>query len=261
MANFGGLQTRVQNRLIDVRTAVTSEIPAFINKAIRKLEDLHNFHVMESSTTINTTVGVRTLGDMPTDFKELRPGNGWYVDETGNTVKVYHRSTLQDILAQYSFNDATEVGDPRAFLLVPIDTGGGAPEENGPTFQIQIWPYPDGNSGYTPSGGSAGEYPVTIPYWKYLADLTNNSDQNWFTDNAEDFIVNAAVSEGFYMNWDEQRAQLWEDRAYGQAWRETGKLGGEALRVINLDKRRRMSATDTLIPRRDVFAPRSQVRE
>jgi len=260
MSQLSVIASQVQNRLIDTSAAFSADTNNIINKAMRKLQSIHNFAVMEKSTTINTTIATRVLGDMPADFKEFRGGNGWYIDQTGAAVKVFHRPTLEDVLAEYALTDATETGAPRVVLIVPIDFGGGAPEENGPTFEVQVWPYPDGNSGYTPDGGSAGEYPVTLPYWGYLADLANNSDQNWFTDNAEDFLVYAALAEGFFYIQDETRAQMYEDRAYGGMWREQGIIGGEANRVINLDKRRRMGATNTLIPRRDVFAPRDQLR-
>lgn len=261
MSDFQTLQTMVKNRVIDQNSQFLTEVPALINKAIRKLEGLHNFSVMESSVTLNTTIGQRVLGNMPSDYKEFRGGNGWYVDMNGDPVKVFHRPTLEDILGEFSFSYTSEVGDPNAVLIVPTDNGGGAPEENGPSFQVQVWPFPDGNSGYTPSGGNAGEYPVTLPYWKWLADLSGAGDQNWFTDNAEDFIVNAAVGEGFMMNWDEQRAQMWYARAYGPNFYTQGVLGGEAKRVINLDKRRRVGQTNTLKARRDVYAPSNQARE
>lgn len=251
----------VTNRVIDTNPQFVTEVPSLINKAIRKLEGLHNFAVMEASTTLNTTIGQRVLGTMPTDYKEFRGGNGWYVDMNGQAVKVFHRPTLEDVLSEFSFNYASEVGDPNAVLIVPIDNGGGAAEEDGPTFQVQVWPFPDGNSGYTPSGGNAGEYPVTLPYWKFLPDLSNSGDQNWFTDNAEDFIVYAATAEGFMMNWDEMRAQGWLARAWGPQYFTQGILGGEARKIINLDKRRRVGQTNTLQARRDVYAPSNQARE
>lgn len=262
MSDFQTLQTMVTKRVVDQNPQFISEVPSLINKAIRKIERLHNFFVMESSTTINTTVGSRVLGNMPADFKEFRGGNGWYVDMNGNAVKVFHRSTLEDVLAEFSFNYPSEVGDPAAVLIVPTDNGGGEPGgDSGPTFQAQVWPYPDGNSGYTPSGGNAGEYPVTLPYWKFLPDLSGLGDQNWFTDNAEDFIVDAAVGEGFMMNWDEQRADYWLSKAFGPDFFTRNVLGGEAKQIINLDKRRRVGPTTVLRVQRDVYAPTNQARE
>lgn len=260
MTTFSAIQTRVQNRLIDVRTETSNEIPNLINLAMRQLEWLHNFAAMENEAVLNTTVATRVLGSLPTTFKEFRGGNAWYIDQTGAASKVFHRPTLEEVLAEYAFDDTTEVGAPRVILVVPTDTGGGATDENGPTFQVQVWPYPDGNSGYTPSGGALGEYPVHIPYWGLLSDLVLSTDANWFTDNAEDFLVAAACAEGFYMNEDENRGMLWEDRAYGKNFRETSVIGGYAKMAINRDKRRRIGQTNTLIPRRDVFAPRNQMR-
>lgn len=78
------------------------------------------------------------------------------------------------------------------------------------TRSFLVYPMSDGNSLYTTA--PAGEYRIRIPYIRLLPDLSG-SQENWFTKNAEEFIIYAAVSIGFYFNHDEQRGQIWVQRA------------------------------------------------
>lgn len=277
MANFNTLQTFVQNRLIDVQAVTTSEIVPAINKAIRKLQDLHNFAVMEAWTGFVTTTPTpltHVLGTLPADYKELRrTEEPFYVDNTGNPVRMFVRPTLDAVLDEFALNAQTEIGDPHVLWISRTDSGGGNAENSGPGMQASLWPYPDGQSNYTgtttvpmPDGlGNAlsvpaTQYPILLPYFRYLPPLVQGTDQNWFTDNAEDFIVWYASAQGFRLNWDFEKAEMLEDMALGKSYRETGKVGGDALRVINIDKRRALRGLGTLEMRPDVYGHRGRFR-
>jgi hypothetical protein len=99
---------------------------------------------------------------------------------------------------------------------------------------FEVYPLPDGLSLYANS--SAGEYRIRVPYWKFLPALTG-SGTNWFTANAEEWIVFEATSDGFFMDHDEQRGTLWAQRASAK-WAD----------VLLADKRLRLSPVTHLVP-------------
>lgn len=228
MATFSDLQTEVQTLLIDTPAAIVSLVPKFVNRAIKKLEVKHNFKIMESSLQLTTTQFTRTLGARPGDWKQAR-GKPYYSENLGSTRDMFYTNVANGE-AQYGTNASLSFGDPR---LVAEDEASG-------TFLV--YPYPDGLSDY-----DSGEYNVVIPYWAYLPDLILTADTNWFTTNAEQWIVYKAVSEGFYANEDESRAQLWEARSM----KEYGD-------VVLTDKVRRLSELDTLVPHLGALRPHTQ---
>ena len=256
-ATFQSIQTRVTTRLIDVPSATVAEVPARINDAILYAQRRHNFKVMEQLAILVTVKNTRILAGVPTNWKEQRKGDCWYVDLNGAPVKVFTRPTLEAVLAQYSYDDPTEVGDPHVLLEIPTGSSSSGGSE-GPPANILVWPFPDGQSQFgtgsvtvlkDPLGNTitvpSGEYPIFVPYWGYVPQLVASGDQNWFTDNAEDYTVFRALAEAFYMNWDEQRAKMWEARAEDRL-RE----------VIKLDKSRRVGRTNQLAVYRDAYGPR-----
>lgn len=219
MATLSELQTEVQSLLIDADTVVQNLTTTWINRAVRKLQVKHNFKVMESSATFTTTYLNRVLGSRPGDWKEPR-GKPYYVEELGR-VRPFGW-TSSEATAQHRWGTSTDFdyGPPR--LLFENDLPG----------ELDIYPFPDGLSDY-----ADGEYRIVVPYWKYLGRLIAPSDQNWFTVNGEQYIVYQAVAEGFYANEDEQRAQIWKTRA-----------DMEYKDVLLLDKKRRLSETESLVP-------------
>jgi hypothetical protein len=107
------------------------------------------------------------------------------------------------------------------------------------TVTMEAWPLADGLSDY-----SDGEYRITVPYWGYAAPLSAAGDTNWFTTNASLYLIFRATAEAFMVDWDEDRAALWMQRAAEQR-----------LKAINLDKRMRVAEMDTWVPYRDAFDP------
>lgn len=217
MATFGELKTEATTLVIDVPTAVSQLMGSFVNRAVRKLQQKHNFKTMERVLNAVTVVDVRLLAELPTDWKQPRNkpyhtlGND--PDQSGYS-RLYWGSEDAELFARYNM----QAGMPRALI------------HDGQTNELRVYPLPDGQS----TDYVDGEYRIVIPYWGYLPTMINDSDANWFTNNAEQWIVYQAVSEAFFANEDEQRAQLWQQRA-----------SREYADILLLDKDRSMVETDT----------------
>lgn len=221
MATFAELKTRVQRRLIDLPSAVLAEVPTLINKAIETLEKRHNYKVMETAALYVTTPGSSVLSTLPTDWKE--PYNKPYrLSQFGPAQNVEWAATTNGPNLAYG---PLDIGGPR-FLYQGADANGSG------TGTILVFPLPDSASDY-----GDGNYRVVIPYIKYLANLVNDGDSNWFTSKAEDYIVYRATSQGFALDWDTQNATVWAALAQEQ---ETD--------VRKTDKIARLSGVDTLVP-------------
>lgn len=232
MATFKQIQDRVKTRVIDLPTAVTSEVNTLINAAIRTLERRHKFKVQEALTAqILTVAAQRTLATaVPTDYLEAR-GKPRLIFNTGRDQRLEWLSGRQAAWDRYGHTDATEDGEPKALLDPEPD------KEGVRTFEV--YPFPDGASDW-----SGGEYRIMIPYWRTLATLSANNDTNWFTTNAEEYIVAQASSEAFLLDWDEERAAVWATRA-----------GVHMQEVITLDKLARLGGVDTFVPSPDAAGP------
>lgn len=228
MATFSDLQTEVTTLLIDTPAAISTLVPRFVNRAIKKLQSKHNFKCMESSVTLTTTTLTRTLGNRPGDWKQSR-ARPYYSASLGGMGDIYFTSQANGE-AKYGTNADLDFGSPRLIA------------EDEATGSFLLYPYPDGLSDY-----DSGEYTIVIPYWAYLPDLVLSADTNWFSLNAEQWIVYKAVSEGFYANEDEGRAQLWEARSMK-----------EYSDVILTDKVRYLASTDTLVPHLGALRPHTQ---
>ncbi len=242
MPTFQTLQDRVDRRIIDLPASVTAEVPDLLNKAMRTLQEMHNFKVMEKETAqLTTTVAVRTLSAVvASDLKEMR-GLPYLVKNDGSTRDLLFAANRAAVLDVFTFDDANEKGEPKLILdPEPTDVAGARTWE--------VYPYPDGLSDY-----SDGEYRIVLPYWKYLPALSDGTDENWFTSNAEWYLVFLATAEGFYLDWDEARAQMWEARAGDFA--PDGRAVGEFRKVIKQDKLARLGSVRQLAIHRDVFAP------
>lgn len=222
MATFLDLCTRVRTRLIDLPTAVTNEVPSLVNEAMREIQQDHDFKVMEFAITdVVTVAGTHTLTAIPPDFKKLRE-RPYRTDESGVTWRMRVSPNIQDMLSRF---DTLGEGPPEV-LLDPA-TVNILGDRN-----LEVWPLPDGNSDY-----GDGEYRITIPYWQYHLDLTADGDVNWFTNNAALFIIAQATANGFFLDWDEDRASVWVQIA-----------ANEKQRAIKADKLYRLGAFDTWVP-------------
>lgn len=222
MGTFLDIQTRVKRRLIDLPSQVLAEVPQLVNEAVRHLETQHNFKVMESRlANILTTANTHTLPTAaPADLKE------WRVYPTYRTNLGVQRPIIwaSDIQAPNITYSDTTFGYPQVLLDAEPDNTGARP--------LFVWPFPDGLSDYPD-----GEYRLFLPYYRYLPTLVADADTNWFTVNAEEFIINQATSQGFMLDWDEQRASYWQAQA--QQYKKE---------IIQRDKLLRLSGVNTWTP-------------
>jgi hypothetical protein len=220
--NFADLKTEVQTLVIDTPTAIQTLVGSFVNRAVKKLQVKHNYKVMEAEVSFTTDTGLadpRILGARPTDWKMPR-GNPYFIEDLGGFRELGWAPSKGEALARYGNDADFDYGAPAVIFEDDL------PQE------FMTFPFPDGLSDY-----SDGEYRITIPYWKYLGSLISDSDTNWFTDNAEQWIIYQATAEGFYANQDEERAQIWERRAQR-----------EYADVVRLDKVRRLGEMQDLVP-------------
>jgi len=220
MATFLELQTEVRTAIIDLPTAVSNLVPTFVKRAVRSLQTDYNFRVMRALGSFVSTEGVRILGARPADWKEAR-GRPYRLGFNGSTSRVNWASSRAEVFASIA---AQAVGIPR-FILEAEETEAGV-------SNFELYPLADGNSDF-----GDGEYRIYVPYWKYLADLAADGSTNWFTVNAEEFIIHTASGYGFQYDWDENRMAVW--RQTGEAFRR---------QVIKRDKLAVLSEVETLVP-------------
>lgn len=233
MTDFITIQTRVTRRVIDLPAAVAAEVPTLVNEAIKELQEGHNFKVMEAATAqLLTTAGTHALAAVPPDYKEAR-GKPYEVLFDGSTRDMIHAANIQSVLDVFTLNDLNDIGAPEV-ILDP------EPEDIENVRSFEVYPFPDSNSDW-----GDGEYRVVIPYWKFLPDLVNDGDTNWFTSNAEKWITFRATAEAFVLDWDEERSIFWDARATA-----------ERIKVTNRDKLFRLGGVGTLTPHKDVNTPK-----
>lgn len=227
--NYQQLQTNALTLVIDTPAAVQALMPTFVNWAVKKLEDKHNFKVMEYDATFTTTFGSRIIGTRPADWK-LPRGNPYYVEELGAGRELFYIPSKAEGVMKYGDNVDLDYGEPSLVY------------EDDANNQFILYPYPDGVSDY-----ADGEYRLVVPYWRYLPTLVNPTDTNWFTVNAEQYLIYQAVAEAFYANEDENRAQTWEVRA-----------AKEYKDVVFRDKQRRLGEVQSLVPHLGALMPHTQ---
>jgi len=192
-----------------------------VNIAIRKLQhEKHNFKVQEKLVEFTTVLATRTLGAVPADWKEHN-GKPWSVDFEGPRHKLAVAPDRGSIIPIF---DDIEDGPPRAILIGEQSDIGAA--------NFEMWPLPDGNSTY-----SDGEYRIVIPYFRILPALVNNGDTNWFTVNAEEYIVNRATAEAFAIDWDLEKLTFWKQLA-----------ATDLKDALDADNKLRIAGMTTLVP-------------
>lgn len=262
--NYSTLQSRINTRVIDLPSAVSAEVPTLVNDAIHFLCAQHNFKVMEGEVAFVTTTPsplTHTIGQIPSDWKEQRD-NPYYLSNIGWVKEMLWQPSRLYEYRRWAPADQNQIGPPRDLLLGESKSADnpdpGNPDQDMSQLNIEVYPFPDGQSDY-----SDGQYRIKVPYWRYLPELSAGTDHNWFTDWADRFIIDYATAEAFMLDWDEQRAGFWMQKAVGPKWDgfTYSTLGGWARQAINRDSSIRMAPGKSLTPRRDVLAPRDQWRQ
>lgn len=232
MPTFLDLRTKVLRRVIDAPAAITTEVPDLIRAAVRQLQTRHNFKVMQTQTALlSTVVDTRSLGAVPTDFKEWR-ARPYYVEELGRTRDIATANSREAALDLFGEDVDVDIGPPAIIL-------DGEPDDDG-VRNFEVFPYPDGNSDY-----DNGEYRIRIPYWRFLPALSADADEDWFTTNADEYIVHKAVGEAFAVDWDEERMAVWEQTA-----------AAKFDLVVQQDKKFWLAGAHTLVPHRGANSPK-----
>jgi hypothetical protein len=223
MATFLEIRTRVQERVIDLPTAVQNRVPVLVNQAIRDMQRMYNYRAMEVSQIFVTTAGSLSLTPSSiTRFKEFRDKGPYllsYLTKAQRYIAVSQPNADLAVLSDVNLPDR-----PR-FLINNVDATTGAT-----TFTIA--PYPNLTSDWPD-----GNYRIVVPAYVYSADLVADGDQNWFTNFADDYIEHKAASEAFGLDWDYDKQAL------------LAQLGTNILKnVVKADKMNRLSAVDTFVP-------------
>jgi len=232
MANFGELQTQVQDAIIDLPTVTINQIPNFIRQAIRKLQRKHNFKVMEAQSGLfTTTLHTRSIGAVPTNFKEFR-GRPMEVSLQGRVRRLAIAQRNEEALAMFGWEVAGGGIDPATIAGRPMALGVSPSSDEAGVYAFHVFPLPDGLSLF-----SGGEYRIVVPYYRYLTPLSAAGDTNWFTTNAEEWAVQQAAAFGFFHDHDEERGTLWTQRA-----------ATEYKDILLADKYFRLSGFETLVP-------------
>ena len=238
MPDRDALQTRVNKIIIDDDTDTLDRVVPEIQKAQREIEDLSYMFVAQEAT-IGTDppsiVGDQGLVAVPSNWISPRGQPFRLVGGSGD-------DNLDLVLPALEW-----IGlDSELLKMYPADPGHasarGIPRflayDENESKQIRIYPVPD------------IVYTHRILYWKRLVTLSSGSTTNWWTDNAEDYLVYVSSARVLDFNEQFERSIKYEIRARG-----------EQDRLKKQDKRRRYSRQSTGAKiRRDVHATGKQGR-
>lgn len=226
---YGEIQDEVLRNVIDLPTAVQEGVPDFVNRAMKTLQGKYNFKVMEKEADYLTVVGQRNLElsgveQLPTRFKEWRL-EPYYVTDDGEWSELIFAPNMTAVRRLIA-NE--EEGAPEILFQNEYTNDDALVTHS----VIEVYPLPDGNSDY-----DDGEYRIAVPYVGYVAPLSADADDNWFTLNAEEWLIFQATAEAFFTDWDENRAAVWTQRA-----------ANKFDEVKMLDKRGRLAGVRELVP-------------
>lgn len=218
---FADLKTDVQNYVIDLPTTVQNAVPRLVNNAIRSIQRKYNFRAMETSTTFVTVQDILQLGQIA-NFKEYRD-KGPYLLRQHSLARKLLTGLVPDV-DQAVLSDIDLPNMPQ-YLTNTVDVATGV-------WTFFIAPYPDQLSDW-----DDGAYRIVVPSYIYTDDLVNPGDINWFTTNADDYIIEKATAEAFGLDWDYDGMTLHLQRAE------------EKFKEIKMaDKYNRLGSVDTLVP-------------
>lgn len=221
MATFAELKTRVSRRIIDLPPAVTAEVGDLVNDAIRSMQRRYNWRAMEATQNWTTSEGVTALGTIDR-FKEYRDKGPFLLRAQSKSRKIL---TVLDTDVNMAVLNTADFPDAPEFIMNSVNASTGV-------VSFSIAPFPDINSDWLD-----GDYRIVVPFYQYSAKLVNDGDTNWFTDNAEDYIVSRATARGFQLDWDYDSMALW--------LQDAEQLFNE---IKQTDKKQRLASVDTLVP-------------
>ncbi len=191
--NFDEIVSRVEEWLLDLPTETVANVPRFVNEAIHKAEQKHNFLHMERVLEVTTVTGQRELADFPSDYKAGR-SDPWYETNQGAIVEFDWAPSRSDMHRQYGNNSTNDRGSPEFILEVRDEVEG--------VEELWCYPFPSDQSDY-----SDGLWRVKIPYWGYTPDLSG-AQNNFITRNGDYYCIHFAAARGFWFNRDRENAAI-----------------------------------------------------
>lgn len=191
MGTFAQIKSRVERYLIDLPEGVSDEIDGWVNEGINTAEDRYNFRAMQATAQFTTADGVREL-TKPSDWKEMRVVP--WLDEDGHTEEIKWAPSHSEMVRMFNQDPDLDYGKPK--FLLETET------------QLIIYPYPDETS-----LNDDDNFIINVPYWKTLAELSADADNNYFTNAMEDYVVFFAIAEGLVFNREEERAAVYVSKA------------------------------------------------
>jgi hypothetical protein len=224
---FDEIVDAVEAILQDLPDETRAMIPYWVKEGQRRIEDSHGFLSMESGAIFTAAADTAVLGARPADYRSALD-DPYLIDGFGRDTRLRWIQQSKDIIDQFSgIDDPLMTGRPKAI------------EETADAFIV--WPRPDALS---PVGSvyTDGLWRIGIPYWKRHATLGGEIQNNWWTDNADRYLMNHAASQGFLMNRDYPEHARWE-----------GETLLEKRRLVNFDKRARLPRQLSYKPARAIF--------
>lgn len=197
MAEQSEITDRVESLIIDTNTAVLAEIDGLLNKAQVDAEDRRGLRIFEAAVTHTLTNGTSYTGgeglaarfDVPSDWNGIQRDP--FVDNNDGTYTPMSAITMSEFFSM-GHDSTNDLGKPKYWFLQNEDTT---------AFPMQACYYPEpDNEG--PFGSDPYDYHVIMPYWRRLATLTADDDENWLSINAEDYLVWKTAAYAFEFNRD-----------------------------------------------------------
>ena len=132
--------TRVERRLIDLPSRVTTETVTLVNEAIKAACRKHNFHEMKAEFAATTVDATQKLGNVPARFKETRDRPYLREGEAGvlGTRHIYELASLEEAIRDFPSDDTNVGGRPLAILREYDDDNALA--------ELWVFPFPDTSS-------------------------------------------------------------------------------------------------------------------
>ena len=173
------------------RSDLSSQIGDFINIAIRKIENhpKHNFKYMRSYATGTFVIDDYILA-YPTRYKAIQ---AFYVLDTNSKYELLKKKTLSVALTEFPY-----LSDQKGFPEMAADD--------------------DANSQFIIRPTIDQTYTYNLYYYAYSAELSGDTDTNWWTDNYWEVLMYRALHEASMFVKDVQEAQIWMtkfDEAFG----------------------------------------------
>ena len=169
---FGTLKTKVQTFLhhANIKDVANADFSGtLLNMGLHTLERSNDWKCMENINTGTVTSSIDYISGTPlTRYKRVKV----LFFNVDGTLKEMGKAGYAELFSYYPYGSSSK-GVPRACAHSPADS------------KLWVRPYPDAT------------YSYTLLTYNYTADMSADSDTNWWTDNnAWELLMYAAVVEG-----------------------------------------------------------------